>query len=192
MSLGIITYPAKGTFEYRYEFFNTRIVYQYNIAKIEEMKEEELLKSSNPFALVCLAVKYGNAAKDDKELRFKFKRKLIRLMYEKGNNREEILALFEFIDSALELHDEVLGMKIMEEIEQIEEKETMPYVTSIERLGMEKGIEQGMEKGMEKGELIGDIRIAQLMKSLPMSDKKELEKLSMNDLKSKLKELSDK
>ncbi len=186
--LGIITYPAKGTFEYRYEFFNTRIVYQYNIAKIEEMKEEELLKSSNPFALVCLAVKYGNAAKDDKELRFKFKRKLIRLMYEKGNSREEILALFEFIDGALELHDEVLGMKIMEEIEKIEEKETMPYVTSIERLGIKKG----MEKGMEKGELIGDIRVAQLMKGLPMSDKKELEELSMDDLKSKLKELSDK
>ena len=189
VSLGVITYPATtGTFEYRYEFFNTRIVYQYNISKIEEMKEEELLASSNPFALVCLAVKYSNTAKDDKELRFKFKRKLIRLMYEKGNNREEILALFEFIDGALELHDEVLDMKIMEEIEQIEEKETMPYVTSIERLGIKKGIEQGMEKG----ELIGDIRIAQLMKGLPMSDKRELEKLSMNDLKNKVKELSDK
>ena len=188
VSLAVITYPATGTFEYRYEFFNTRILYQYNISKIEEMKEEELLARSNPFALVCLAVKYSNTAKDDKELRFKFKRKLIRLMYEKGNSREEILSLFEFIDGALELHDEVLDMKIMEEIEQIEEKETMPYVTSIERLGIKKGIEQGMEKG----ELIGDIRIAQLMKSLPMSDKKELEKLSMDDLKSKLKELNNK
>jgi hypothetical protein len=46
------------------------------------------------------------------------------------------------------------------------------------------------EKGIEKGELIGDIRIAQLMKGLSMSDKKELEKLSIDDLKNKLQELA--
>jgi len=163
-------------------FFNTRLVYQYNVSKIEEMREEELLASSNPFALVCLAVKYSNAAKDDKDLRFKFKRKLIRLMYEKGSGREEVLTLFEFIDGALDLHDKVLDKKIMEEIEQIEEEDTMPYVTSVERLGI--------EKGMEKGELIGGIRVAQLMKGLPMSDKKELEKLSIDDLKNKLQALT--
>jgi hypothetical protein len=190
VSLGVITYPATGIFEYRYEFFNTRLVYQYNVSKIEEMMEEELLASSNPFALVCLAVKYSNAAKDDKELRFKFKRKLIRLMYEKGSGREEILALFEFIDGALDLHDNVLDKKIMEEIEKIEEEDTMPYVTSAERLGMERGMERGMEKGMEKGELIGGIRVAQLMKGLPMSDRKELKNLSIDDLKNKLQELT--
>ena len=27
----------------------------------------------------------------------------------------------------------------------------MPYITSVERIGMEKGLQQGMEKGMEKG-----------------------------------------
>jgi len=47
--------------------------------EILPFKEKELLASSNPFALVCLAVKYSNAAKNIKELRFKFKRKLIRL-----------------------------------------------------------------------------------------------------------------
>ncbi|MFH0926706.1 MAG: hypothetical protein V1872_13920 [bacterium] len=33
----------------------------------------------------------------DKELRFKFKRQLVRLMYERGKDREEVIALFEFI-----------------------------------------------------------------------------------------------
>ena len=132
VSLSVITYATTGTFEYRYEFFNTRIVYQYNVSKIEEMKEEKLLADSNPFALVCLAVKYSNAAKDDKELLYKFKCKLIRLMYKKGSSRDEIIALFEFIDGALYLHDDVLDTKIMKEIEQIEEKDNMPYITSVE------------------------------------------------------------
>ena len=190
VSLAVITYPAAGTFEYRYEFFNTKVLYQYNVSKIEEKKEEELLASSNPFALVCLAVKYSNAAKDDKDLRYKFKSKLIRLMYKKGSGREEILALFEFIDGALDLDDKVLDTKITEEIEQIEEKEAMPYVTSVERIGIEKGIEKGKKEGIEKGELIGDIRFIQLMKGLPISDKKELEELSIDDLKKKLEEIN--
>ena len=189
VSLAVITYPSKGVFEYKYEFLNTRVLYKYNVSKIEEMREEKLLASKNPFALVCLAVKYSNAARKDKGLRFNFKRKLIRLMYERGKSREEILALFEFIDGALELDDKALDIKIGEEIEQIEEENTMPYVTSIERLGMEKGMEKGREEGMEKGELIGDIRLTQLMKGLPISEKKELEKLSIDELKNKLEEI---
>ncbi len=34
----------------------------------------------------------------------------------------------------------------------------MRYVTSIERIGMEKGMEEGMEKGMEKGLQQGALR----------------------------------
>ena len=30
-------------------------------------------------------------------------------------------------------------------------KKKMPYITSAERIGIEKGIVKGMEKGMEKG-----------------------------------------
>jgi flagellar biosynthesis/type III secretory pathway protein FliH len=37
------------------------------------------------------------------------------------------------------------------EIEQYEEERRMPYVTSVERIGVKKGIEQGIEKGLEKG-----------------------------------------
>ena len=46
------------------------------------------------------------------------------------------------------------------------------------------------EEGKEEGELIGDIRFTQLMKGLPISNKKELEKLSIDDLKKKLEEIN--
>ena len=47
-----------------------------------------------------------------------------------------------------------------------------------------------MLEGRKKGELIGDIRIAQLMKKFPISDKEELEKLSIDELEAILKKFT--
>jgi len=52
--------------------------------------------------------------------------------------------------------------------------------------------EKGVKKGREEGKLIGSIRTAQLMKGLSVSDEKELEKLSIEELERKLKELTEK
>jgi hypothetical protein len=35
-----------------------------------------------------------------------------------------------------------------ERMNQYEEAQRMPYITSVERIGMEKGIEKGMERGL--------------------------------------------
>jgi len=37
------------------------------------------------------------------------------------------------------------------EIKQYEEERRMPYVTSVERIGVKKGIEQGIIQGIELG-----------------------------------------
>ncbi|MFH0924659.1 MAG: hypothetical protein V1872_03355 [bacterium] len=150
VALGVITYPTNDTFEYHYQFINTEVIYRYNVAKIEEMSEEYLLKSDNSFALVCLAVKYSNKSKNDKGLRFKFKRDLVKLMYELGRNRKEVVALFEFIDGMLRLNDLELEQKITETIEKIEEVKCMPYVTSVEEVGIEKGKKEGRKEGRKR------------------------------------------
>ena len=54
---------------------------------------------------------------------------------------------------------------------------------------MEKGMKKGIEKGIEKGELIGDIRIAQMRRGVAVSEKKELERLSIEELRTKLLEV---
>jgi flagellar biosynthesis/type III secretory pathway protein FliH len=38
-----------------------------------------------------------------------------------------------------------------QELRQYEEKKNMPYVTSVERIGIKKGIQQGMRQGMQQG-----------------------------------------
>jgi flagellar biosynthesis/type III secretory pathway protein FliH len=47
---------------------------------------------------------------------------------------------------------EVLERQFLESVYQLEESKKMPYVTSAERFGIEKGIQQGMQQGMQQGE----------------------------------------
>jgi len=40
---------------------------------------------------------------------------------------------------------------LWQELEQLERNRRMPYITSVERIGMEKGIQQGIEQGKQLG-----------------------------------------
>ena len=66
---------------------------------------------------------------------------LIRLLYMRGYEKQEVLELFRFIDWMLQLPKE-LELQLAYEIEQLEEQ-TMPYITSIERYATENGIQIG-------------------------------------------------
>lgn len=44
-----------------------------------------------------------------------------------------------------------LQREYRDEIERFEEERKMPYVTTIERMGIEKGLQQGLEQGLEQG-----------------------------------------
>lgn len=46
---------------------------------------------------------------------------------------------------------EALEQVLWAQVQEIEEAKKMPYVTSVERIGIEKGLKQGIEKGIEKG-----------------------------------------
>lgn len=67
---------------------------------------------------------------------------LTRRLHEKGYERQDILDLFRFIDWMLEL-PQALESEFWQTIEQYEAEKNMPYITSVERMGIEKGIETG-------------------------------------------------
>ncbi|MCE2663455.1 MAG: cytosolic protein, partial [Microcystis sp. 53602_E8] len=62
-------------------------------------------------------------------------------LYEQGYQREDILNLFKFIDWLMSLPTE-LEQEFQQELNQYEEEKRMPYITSVERMGMEKGMIQ--------------------------------------------------
>jgi len=50
---------------------------------------------------------------------------------------------------------EDLEKEFMDELTAFEEKEHMPYVTSAERIGIQKGLEQGRQEGRQEGRQVG-------------------------------------
>ncbi len=63
---------------------------------------------------------------------------LVRLMYDRGYSRADILELFRIIDWMIRLPD-ALEREFLAAVYEIEEAKKMPYVTSAERFGVEKG-----------------------------------------------------
>jgi hypothetical protein len=67
-----------------------------------------------------------------------WKLRLMRGLYERGCSRDEILTMFRFIDWLLVL-PAALDQEFWHELHQFEEEKRMPYVTSVERMGFERG-----------------------------------------------------
>ncbi|WP_211335049.1 hypothetical protein [Thiocapsa rosea] len=97
--------------------------------------------SENPFALVVMAQIRAKAT-TDAETRKAWKFRLIRLMYDRGYARKTILELFRVIDWMIQL-PATLETAFRQEIFTYEESKQMPYVTTVERAGIEKGYRQG-------------------------------------------------
>ena len=76
--------------------------------------------------------------------------RLLKGLYRRGYDAEKVRRLFRVIDWLLRLPLETERI-VWKEIELIEKEKNMPYLTSVERIGIEKGMESGIEKGIEKG-----------------------------------------
>ena len=74
--------------------------------------------------------------------REQWKWKLIRGLYEKEFEREQIIKLFEIIDNMMTLSPE-LQSSLESKIKQFEEERTMPLVSNMELRGIERGKEIG-------------------------------------------------
>ena len=149
LSMAVFADPSAGykpdTFSY--QFYGCRLEFQYRTYKVMEQDDEELKRSDNPFALVVLAAKRNLKSRGDEEKRFRFKRELVRLMLEKGYGREEILAVFRFLDGVLALTDLEKERIIYNEFRS-KEVEKVAYITNFERLAIEKGMKEGKQIGM--------------------------------------------
>jgi hypothetical protein len=111
---------------------------------------------------------------------------LVRQLYERGYNRQQVLDLFRFIDWVLQL-PETLKREFWQELRTFEEEHRMPYITSVEEIGfergIERGIEQGIERGIEQGEKLLIVRLLTRrldLKVLPEALRTQVEYLSLD------------
>jgi hypothetical protein len=117
----------------------------------------------NPFATVVLAHLKTLETRRAPAERQAWKVRLVKRLYERGMDREDVRQLFRFIDWIMEL-PEALERLFWQEITAYQQEKRMPFITIAERVGIEKGLIEGIEAclklkfGAEGLELMPEIR----------------------------------
>jgi len=172
VSLAVLT-DVQGGFRpqgYERERWGCSLRFRFPMVKLLDWRDRTaaLEADRNPFALVALAqlqamAHRGGPARKSAKLR------LIRFLYVREYTREQILAWFRVLDWMLRLPED-LEREFMDELTDYEEKERMPYVTSAERIGIQKGLEQGRQEGRKEGEAAILLRLIALKFGSPTEE----------------------
>lgn len=139
-----------GRFEY--ELWQSRVLLEFPSVKLLDWKsrldEEEMRR--NMFGVVTAAHLRTLETRGNDPGRLRWKIALVQSLYDTGYTRRQVLDLFRFIDWIMLLP---LSMKedFYHSMELFEREKKMPYITSVERMGMERGIERGLQEGLQKG-----------------------------------------
>ena len=112
------------------------------------LHEQALEVHPNLFALVVLAHLKTQETRRSAVDRQAWKLRLIRKLYERGMAKEAVRQLFRFIDWIMEL-SKPRQLRFLEEIAQYTEDKQMPFMTTPERIGLEKGLIKGVEASLD-------------------------------------------
>lgn len=108
------------------QLFGCDVRIRFPVVKLNNCRDRlaALLDDPNPFALVTAA------------------HRLTKLLYQRDWDRQRVIDLFNIIDWMMRL-PAALEAKLWQDIEQLERERAMPYVTSVERIGLERGRQEG-------------------------------------------------
>lgn len=129
---------------YYQSLWGCQLELQFRTVKLLDYKtqHEILEKSNNIFATIILACLVAMETKKNVQTRFQQKLAFTRRLYERGFNKKQISNLYKFIDFVMALPKD-LELKYHQVLVEMEEEKRMSYVTTAERIGIEKGKHQG-------------------------------------------------
>jgi hypothetical protein len=136
---------------YQEELWGCSVGLRFPAVKLLDYREriEELEESSNPFAVIVAAHLTTQETRRDGTGRYEGKLRIAKSLYRRGYSRQDILELFRLIDWMISL-PKAAEEQFLRQIQSFEEEKQMPYVTSFERLGHERGVAEGiLQKGIE-------------------------------------------
>ena len=130
----------------RYSFITpgSSLDFQFTAVKLLDYETQwnRLEQSRNPFAVVVMSHLKTRETKDSAIDRKTWKVRLVKRLYELGYDRSEVLNLFRFVDWVMIL-PEGLKRTFWEELRTYEEERKMPYITSVEQIGYDRGLNEG-------------------------------------------------
>jgi hypothetical protein len=138
--------------EFQRELWGTKLNFSFPSVKLLDYHDRlpELETSNNPFALLVASTLHTHQTKNDPAGRRIAKFRLVRGLFERGLGRAQIRAFFRLIDWIMTLPDNEQNI-FDQDLEEYERKNDMPFITSIERKGLERGLQKGLEQGLEQG-----------------------------------------
>jgi len=130
---------------FAYDLFGCRVCLEIPVVKLldYEARWDLLEQSPNPFAVVVMTHLKAQATYRDAAGRLHWKLNLVKMLYRRGYSKADILELFRFIDWLMALPDE-METAFTDTLRAFEEEMKMPYVTSVERRGIQQGLQQGL------------------------------------------------
>jgi flagellar biosynthesis/type III secretory pathway protein FliH len=119
-----------------------------------EQQTTMLKTTANPLGVIVLATLAAIRTKQDAQARYESKVEITRLLYDHQLKEEDVLLQYRFIDWLLAL-PKSLAIRYNEFILQLEQEHAVRYITTAERLGIEKGKKEGILLGMQQGKQEG-------------------------------------
>lgn len=141
---------------YRTALWGCAVSFEFPVIKLLAYRArwDELEASTNPFAGVIMAHLRAMETRQDALRRRVETLALVRWLLTREYSREDAHTLFRFIDWLMVLPRE-MSERFWREVHAYEEEARMPYITSIEQIGIEKGLEQGLQQGRTEGRTEG-------------------------------------
>lgn len=137
--------------EFSYHRWGCKLNFTFPIFKLIDWESywDKLESSNNVFALVVMAQIHAKRLKDGASLE-QVKIGLIRLLYERGYSREQVVELFNIIDWMIKL-PQGLEQSFVQKVYEIQEETQMAYINTVERYERRMAVEEGLQIGLEKG-----------------------------------------
>jgi hypothetical protein len=138
--------PAWRPSRYEYGRWGFRTSTEFPIVKLLDYapQYQELEADPNPFAVVVLAHLKALETRRAPAERHAWKVRLVKGLYERGMDPEDVRQLFRFIDWIMEL-PAPLDQRFRDQITAFQQEKRMPFINTFERAAMEKGLLEGIE-----------------------------------------------
>ncbi len=139
-----------------YQRWGCTVGIQFPVVKLLDYAADlgALEANPNPFATLVLAHLMTQKTRQEPGARRAWKLRLVKGLYDRGMDADQVRQLFRFIDWMMDLPEE-LDRQFWHEVHRYEEEKHMPFVTIAERVGREEGLQEGKQKGLREGLLVG-------------------------------------
>ena len=133
--------------QYTFTTLGSSFQFNFTTVKLLDYRSQwaELETSQNVFATVVMTHLKAQETRRNESERKQWKLTLIKRLYEQGYDRSAIVNLFTFVDWLLILLNEA-KIEFWQELRTYEEERQMPYITSVEQIGYDRGQEDGAQR----------------------------------------------